>query len=268
MEGFNLDRCDATVFLYSPAASPPELLMLDDDRYVFRIDAFTPETIPMARLAAYMAELAAMLGEEGNVHFEKITKGSAKLAVKVERPAVTKVRNNVNEARMGVRGTRGDRYRKLNEMLRSDNAEGTLKLNNSNILAFPGRKEPRPPKLGPFTQAFSRDGQLVRIGGKDKTAHASIQDAEGQTWSFEVSRGLARELAPHLFEGVIRLTGTVRATRNDDGEWSYDGLKAHQFEELRAESLMDTLGRIRALSSSETWLPDAWQRLAQERDDD
>ncbi|MDC8012280.1 hypothetical protein, partial [Tahibacter soli] len=97
--------------------------MLDDDRYVFRIDAFTPETIPMARLAAYMAELAAMLGEEDNVHFEKITTGSAKLAVKVERPAVAKVRNNVNEARMGVRGTRGDRYRKLNEMLRSDNAE-------------------------------------------------------------------------------------------------------------------------------------------------
>lgn len=242
--------------------------MLDDDRYVFRIDAFTPETIPMARLAAYMAELAAMLGEEDNVHFEKITKGSAKLAVKVERPAVTKVRNNVNEARMGVRGTRGDRYRKLNEMLRSDNAEGTLKLNNSNILAFPGRKEPHPPKLGPFTQAFSRDGQLVRIGGKDKTAHATIQDADGQTWSFEVSRGLARELAPHLFEGVIRLTGTVRATRNDDGEWSYDALKAHQFEELRAETLTEALGRIRALPASETWLPDTWRRIAQERDED
>jgi len=249
---------------------PPSVrrTVLDDDRYVFRIDAFTPETIPMARLAAYMAELAALLGEEGSVHFEKITKGSAKLAVKVERPAVTKVRNNVNEARMGVHGTRGDRYRKLNEMLRSDNAEGTLKLNNSNVLAFPGRKEPRPPKLGPFNQAFARDGQLVRIGGKDKTAHAWIQDSDGQTWSFEVSRGLARELAPHLFEGVIRLIGTVRATRNDDGEWVYDGLKAHQFEELRAESLMDALGRIRALPASETWLTDAWQRLAQERDED
>lgn len=244
--------------------------MLDDDRYVFRIDAFTPETIPMARLAAYMAELAAMLGEEDNVHFEKVTKGSAKLAVKVERPAVSKVRDNVNEARMGVRGTKGDRYRKLNEMLRSDNAGATLKLNNSNsnILLFPGRKEPRPPKLGPFTQVFSRDGELVRIGGKDKTAHASIQDADGQTWSFEVSRGLARELAPHLFEGVIRLTGNVRATRNDDGEWSYDALKAHQFEELRAETLMEAIGRIRVLPASETWLPDAWHRIAQERDED
>lgn len=242
--------------------------MLDDDRYVFRIDAFTPETIPMARLAAYMAELAAMFGEEGNVHFQRITKGSAKLAVKVERQAVTKVRDNINEARMGVRGTRGDRYRKLNEMLRSDNAEGTLKLNNSNILAFPGRKEARPPKLGPFTQALSRDGQLVRIGGKDRTAHAWIQDADGQTWSFEVSRGLARELAPHLFEGVIRLTGSVRATRNDDGEWSYDALKAHQFEELRAETLLEALGRIRALPTSETWLPDAWQRIERERDED
>lgn len=242
--------------------------MLDDDRYVFRIDAFTPETIPMARLASYMAELAAMLGEEDNVHFEKVTKGSAKLAVKVERPAVTKVRDNVNEARMGVRGTRGDCFRKLNEMLRSDNAGGTLKLNNSNILVFPGRKEQRPPKLGPFSQPFSRDGQLVRIGGKDKTAHASVQDADGQTWSFEVSRGLARELAPHLFEGVIRLTGTVRATRNDDGEWSYDGLKAQQFEELRSETLVEALGRIRALPASETWLPDAWLRIAQERDED
>lgn len=242
--------------------------MLDDDRYVFRIDAFTPATIPMARLAAYMAELAAMLGEEANVHFEKISTGSAKLAVKVKRPAVTKVRDNVNEARMGVRGTRGDRYRKLNEMLRSDNAAGTLKLNTSNVLAFPGRKEVRPPKLGPFNQAFSRDGQLVRIGGKDKTAHASIQDSDGQTWSFEVSRGLARELATHLFEGAIRLTGTVRATRSDDGEWSYDGLKAHQFEELRAESLMEALGRIRALPASETWLPDAGERLALERDED
>lgn len=242
--------------------------MLDADRYVFRIDAFTPETIPMSRLAAYLAELAAMLGEEGSVHFEKITKGSAKLAMKVDRPAVIKVRDNVNEARMGVRGTRGDRYRKLNEMLRSDNAEGTLRLNNSNILVFPGRKEQRPPKLGPFNQAFSRDGQLVRIGGKDKSAHASIVDADGTPWSFEVSRGLARELAPHLFEGVIRLIGTVRATRSDDGEWSYDALKAHQFEVLRAESLMEAIGRIRGLPASETWLPDAELRIARERDED
>ena len=242
--------------------------MQDDDRYVFRIDAFTPETIPMARLAAYMAELAAMFGEEDRVHFEKITKGSAKLAMKVERPAVAKVRNNVDEARMGVRGTRGDRYRKLNEMLRADNAGGTLKLNNVSILRFPGRQEVRPPKLGPFTQAIARDGQLVRIGGKDKTAHASIIDAEGQSWSFEVSRGLARELAPHLFEGAIRLSGTVRATRSDDGEWSYDALKASHFEELRADSLLEAIGRIRALPMSDTWLPDAWERAAKERDED
>jgi hypothetical protein len=31
--------------------------------YRFRIDAFTPETMPMARLAEYMSQLAQLLGE-------------------------------------------------------------------------------------------------------------------------------------------------------------------------------------------------------------
>jgi hypothetical protein len=42
--------------------------------FEFRIAGYTPETIPMERLAKYLAELAKLLGNEKDVHFLKIKK--------------------------------------------------------------------------------------------------------------------------------------------------------------------------------------------------
>lgn len=36
--------------------------------YRFKIDAYSPDTMPMARLAQYMGELAVLLGEREAVH--------------------------------------------------------------------------------------------------------------------------------------------------------------------------------------------------------
>ena len=36
------------------------------------IDAFSPETLPMSRLADYLKSFALMIGSEENVHFSKI----------------------------------------------------------------------------------------------------------------------------------------------------------------------------------------------------
>jgi hypothetical protein len=43
----------------------------------FRINAYTPGTIPMDRLALYMREFARLLGEPASVHFDKLIEGSA-----------------------------------------------------------------------------------------------------------------------------------------------------------------------------------------------
>ena len=43
---------------------------MDEKRqYRLRIDAFSVENLPMARLAEYMTELAKLLGEREHVHF-------------------------------------------------------------------------------------------------------------------------------------------------------------------------------------------------------
>ena len=40
--------------------------------YRFEIDAFTPATIPMARLAEYVSDLAKMFGNNSSVHLGRI----------------------------------------------------------------------------------------------------------------------------------------------------------------------------------------------------
>ena len=67
----------------------------------FVINAYSPETFPMARLAEYMAELAALLGEQGEVHFLRLEGGSSKMVQSVESEALPKVKQRIAAARAG-----------------------------------------------------------------------------------------------------------------------------------------------------------------------
>mgnify|MGYP000623573129 CR=1 FL=1 len=63
--------------------------------YRYIIDVFTPETLPMARLAEYMGLLAGMLGEPEYVHFDRLEPGSAVLVTRVDVIAATKVNQRI-----------------------------------------------------------------------------------------------------------------------------------------------------------------------------
>jgi hypothetical protein len=47
--------------------------------YVSRIDVFHADTMPMERLAQYLAALAKMFGHANHTHFVGITEGSARV---------------------------------------------------------------------------------------------------------------------------------------------------------------------------------------------
>jgi hypothetical protein len=54
--------------------------------YRFTIaESFTPQTLPMERLAEYIAGLAKLLGEQPNVHFRSIEAGSTVLVATMRR---------------------------------------------------------------------------------------------------------------------------------------------------------------------------------------
>lgn len=204
--------------------------MIGPDDYELRVDAWTPASIPMARLAQYMAELARLLGHAESVHFLRLRKGSTRLESAHSPEAQDDVRSAIS---------------RLDAMLREDNAVGQLSRGADNIIRFPGRELTQPERIGPLRQHTECDGVLVRIGGRDETAHAHLVDAEGRVWNCSVSREMARDMAHHLFGAPLRVSGTARWARAEHGEWMLLDFRASDFRVLNDERLGEAVARLR-----------------------
>lgn len=216
--------------------------------YEFKIGAYNPKTIPMARLAEYMAALADLIGEKDRVHFEKLKAGSTILAIRVQPEARVRSRRRIQEARSAEKDHPTYKpFHRINSMLRDDGAEGKIYSGSADIIKFPGVKQPLPQVVGPFNKHTELDGVLVRIGGKDKIAHALIEDADGVIWSCEVDRDMARRLAPYLFGQPLRLTGEGRWLRNIEARWELVKFRPSEFTPLKRETLGDSIAAIRKL---------------------
>jgi hypothetical protein len=226
--------------------------------YRFRIDAYTPETMPMARLAEYLAELAMILGEPAAVHLVRLEPGSTVLIHQIEREAVPKVRERANSVRRGSGPRDAIRaYRTINKLLRADNGVGVLQEKNAEIIRFPGREETEE-KFTAIRQRGNIDGEILRIGGPQKFVPVLLQSEGQQIAGCWAERRIAKELAQKLFEPV-RLFGRGRWNRDAEGRWSLDQFIVESFEPLRSEQLSEALSRLRAIPAS--WGDDVFADL-------
>lgn len=229
--------------------------MKDFDVYELWIDAYSPESIPMDRLALYLSALARLLGQEKSVHFSRLEGGSTTTVARVEREAAPKVFEHIEAIRVAANDDDGGSP-EINDLLRADNAVGRLRhrragaVETAVVLVFPGRNSVQPKKFGPFTEPGTVDGELMRVGGLDATDHALMRDPEGRTWSALVSRELANQLGAYLHRG-IRMTGEIRWERNAEGVWKYLSFKANGFDPLDDQPLLQTVGKLRALRDSD-----------------
>lgn len=220
--------------------------------YVFRIDAFTPDTIPMARLAEYMAALAKLVGSIEHTHFVRVDSGSARLVHKVEAVDIPKVRDRLKEVAGGT-GPKDAQvaYQRLDDLLANDNAVGELIEETGRVvLPFPGRTRPKALTFPAFRQNGSVDGQVVSIGGKDMTAHAILQDGEITYSNLSMKRDLARELGRLLYGPKIRLIGSGRWERHPDGSWKLLEFRVDHFEPLDERPLDEVLRDLRTLPNN------------------
>lgn len=220
-------------------------------QYEFRIDAFTPETLPMARLAEYMADLAVLLGNVEKVHFVRLKKGSTVLVHTVEWEAAPKVVERIRDVKQGEAPPDAMKaYRSIDHRLASDNAIGRLiGPMRKTVIGFPGRSRPASAVYGPFTQPATLDGIPIMIGGKSNPVPIHLE--EGDTIHLCLaSRDLAKRLAAHLFVSVVRATGNGRWHRDADGIWIMDRFTIADFSVLRDESLGETVEKLRAAAGS------------------
>jgi len=214
----------------------------------FRIEGpFGPDTMPMARLSEYLAELAAILGDKHAVHFDRLAKGSVVVVSKVDAAAAGNVRDRTRSVhRQDAPADVLRAYRSLNRLLREDEATGVLKEQRAIVIRFPGREEPVE-SYPAIKEHGTIDGTIVSVGGKDKSVHIRLV-SEGQeiTGCYTSNRAIAKDLARH-FDEPVRLIGLGSWQRRVDGGWSLDSFRIDAFEVLKPQSLSQSVAELRAL---------------------
>jgi hypothetical protein len=190
--------------------------------YRFAIDAYTPETIPMARLAEYIGDLATVLGNKERVHFNRIEPGSTVPVVRVEWEAEPKVRERLRAVKLKEAPQEAlDAARRIDRRLADDNAIGELKdPTGGKVLRFPGRELLKKLVFGPITQNGTFQGVPIRVGGEGDPVPVHLEDVMGKRkYIVSARRNLAKEIAQYLFSAVVRVDGIGRWMRHADGEW-------------------------------------------------
>lgn len=230
------------------AKKPP----VDVDIYDFHMSAWTPDTLPMGRLAEYLERLSTLFGNEAYVHFVKVRKGSAVPEIRVERQASVAVRSQLELVRNHtappevLKAMHG-----INHLLREDNASAYLKpKGGAKILNFPGIKTPLAEEAV-IHEAGELTGTVIRVGGKDDSVPLWLSTADGTVYKCSTSRVLARDLARHLFAEAVRIAGTAKWRRTEERRWELVEFKIKSWEPLVQTSLPGLVGELRGVSGSD-----------------
>lgn len=229
---------------------------------------YTPETIPMARLAEYMADIAIILGEQADVHFVKVSSGSTVLHSLINPPAAPKVRARVDQTRRGEGPPEATlAFRRVNRRLREDASRATLTEDTAEILAFPGCEEIQPVQFAAFSQDSVLDGVVIRLGGRGDWVPVHIESENHVFSQCQARRSVAKRLGEHIFTDELRIKGTGRWYVNDVGDWVLERFTISDFEVLDPAPLTDVVRALRAMPNN-GWeqVEDPWAELKALRD--
>ncbi len=234
--------------------------------YDFRIDAWTPETLPMKRLSDYANELAKLFGSTTDVHLLKVRKGSA-----VSEIAVAANAQHAVAERLALVGTAQapeelrQPYSKVNDFLREDGGSAVLKLKGgARVVAFPGCKTPLAEEVV-IHEAGTLDGVVIRVGGKDETVPVWLLGENDEKLQCNSSRQIAKELALHLFGSTVRVSGLGKWRRNSQRVWQLEQFDVKSWETLDGKPLEQMVTELREVPGNgwtELQDPQAeWRRI-------
>lgn len=232
--------------------------MANPVEFRFEIKAYSPDTIPLERLARYLENLATLLGEPKNVHLVRVEGGSTVPVVRIDWESVPKVKKRVND----VRNNEGPaEARKAKAAIERDLAEDNAKYgelfdqHGGRVIHFPGREKFRETEFGPFNQFGTLDGVPIVVGGENDPVPVHLQDRGGVIHNCQAPRPVAKAIGQYLFTSPLRVEGMGRWFRSEEGVWSMRRFVITGYRELKAESVHDATQRLRAIDA-------AWKKKA------
>ena len=233
-------------------------------KFRFVVDAFTPDTLPMARLAEYLADLASLLGEKPNVHFLEVESGSAAAVYSVDSVALPKIEYRLRRVKSDSAEPEAARaYGKLNERLASDNAVGKIEnvASGAQVLKFPGREANKKGEAGPIYQSEEMDGELIGVGGETDYVNVHLRTHSGAQKNFKTKKPIAKAMAQYLFGPMLRVQGKAKWFRHSGGEWQLLEFTIDSFRPLKDASLSAVAEDLRKIESGIASIDDPEEAL-------
>ena len=235
--------------------------------YALRLKGLTPETLPLERLSKYLAALADLVGRDTPVHFDKVSKGSAMLKVRVPEQHAHAVETRVRAAASAEPGSDLRRaYEQIDQLARGDGTSAEFRPpKGAVILQFPGAKTLQARAL--VVKEYGEiNGRIIRLGGRDDTVPVGLLTPDDEVVSCTATLEQAKQLKAFLLEPVdIVLRGTGRWLRSPEGKWKIEEFKINDFLRMQDDSFDDELKKIKTVGSGWDDVEDAEQTLARLR---
>ncbi len=227
-------------------------------RHIFRIEGLSKETIAMRDLAAYLADLAELLGHHESVHFQEVREGSVEVAYEVDSHSIEPVIDRLVDAshQSGDLAAR-NAYLNLNQRLKRDGSSGTIletsATDQRTLVDIPGVLE-EVDRFPVLWEAGTVDGTPTGVGGRrlDPDWVSVRLDDSGNPLSCEARPPIAIAIAHHLLSVPIRAHGKGRWIHHEQG-WRLDKFRIEHFEPLDPRPMGELVGEMRELYADTDW---------------
>ncbi len=233
--------------------------MNDAKHYTFRIQKFTPETMPFGRLVEYYAEIKKMLGVADNLHLTDVSESSHGNKFRVDFNYETALQTRIAELNAGTAPkTAANAQDTLNAMLKADSTSADFVDDmGQNVIVFPGKGLDSQSSIR-MRDAATFVGELYHIAGTKDDAKIRINTEAYGVVFCTTTREIAKALRDFLFED-IKVSGRGTWTRDELGVWDIDDFSITDFAPVKRESLRESVDRIRAVGIN--WPEDALAEL-------
>ena len=214
----------------------------------------------MRDLAAYITDLAELLGNHEFVHCQEIREGSVEVVFDVESSSVGPVIERMLDAREPAgEPTARTAYRNLNQRLKRDGVSGAIVEQTEaavrTLIEIPGVREDAEEKLPSLWETGTVDGTPTGVGGRlldPEWVPVRIVDS-GTVVNCEARPPIAIEIARHLLTAPIRATGRGKWAHDDDKGVRLEKFRIERYELLDSRPVAELVGEMRELYAGTDW---------------
>lgn len=186
---------------------------------MLRIPGRRPAEMRLDRMAAYMAELAALLGIKNEPTFSGIKDASVGLCTSIPPARQKAALTRVYQAKSDSDSRPASHLRRIETLLSEDGLpEAELRDHGNKVIHLFKAPEKRKQDVFTIKQSGQVDGVVTGLVGADDTMHLYLRDALSRDFKLIVKdEALARDLLGHFRSGLLRVQVEGQWVRTEDG---------------------------------------------------